>query len=207
MSNRVPTRFTPCLRRDHDRLTRRGDDGGMKLGPLRLFVAAIAVLALALPASGIGATADPTIDRGIVQSVGSGQIALRALDGNVSSFAVSAATHVRLNGQPSSLANLLPGYVASVAHNGAAAAVWIRAFGKPPVLSERGIVTALTRTAITLRTDGGASVTVPLDPSTRFRFRGVPAARFLARPGAIVAVKHTADGPAKVVNVLRRARA
>ena len=114
---------------------------------------------------------------------------------------------MRLNGQPSSLANLLPGYVASVAHKGTAAAVWIRAFGTPPVLTDRGTVTALTRTAISVRTDSGGSVTVSLNPSTRFRFRGVPAARSLARPGALVAVKHTADGPAKVVNVLRRARA
>ena len=68
-------------------------------------------------------------------------------------------------------------------------------------------MTALTRTAISVRTDLGGSLTVPLDPSTRFRFRGVPAARSLARPGAVVAVKHAADGPAKVVNVLKRARA
>ena len=104
----------------------------MTLRPFRLLVAAIAVLALAVPASGISATAGPTIDQGIVQSVGSDQIVLRALDGSVTSFAVSAATRVRLNGQPSSLANLQPGYVASVVHNGTAPAVWSAPSGSLP---------------------------------------------------------------------------
>ena len=42
---------------------------------------------------------------------------------------------------------------------------------------------------------------------TRFKFRGVPARRALARPGAQVAVTHAADAPATVVNVLKRAGA
>jgi hypothetical protein len=186
----------------------RGDDVHMTLRALRLVLAAIVVFAVALPATGLAATADVTNDRGVVQSVvGSGQIVLRALDGSVESFAVSAKTRVKLNGVRVSLAEIKPGFVATVVHNGSAPAVLIRAFGKPVVVTDRGVVTALTKSAITLRTAGGAVVIVSLDPNTRFRFLGLPAKRFRARPGAVVAVKHAAGAPATVVNVLKRAGA
>jgi hypothetical protein len=183
------------------------DDVHMTLRPLRLLTVAIAVLALALPAAGMSAVGDVTTDRGVVQSVGSGQIVLAALDGSVVSFAVSPTTRVKLNGVRVSLAEIRPGFVATVTHKGTAPAILIRAFGQPAKVTDRGIVTALTRSAITLRTSGGATVSVSLDPSTRFRFLGLPAKRFLARPGALVAVTHTVDAPAKVVNVLKRAGA
>ena len=179
----------------------------MTLGALRLLTVALVLLALALPAGGLAAEADVTTDRGIVQSVGAGQIVLRALDGSVVSFTVSPATRVKLNGVRASLANVRPGSVASVVHDGSAPAVVIRAFGRPVTVTERGVVIALTRTAITLRAGGGATVTVSLDTNTRFRFLGSAARRFLARPGAIVAVTHPVDGPATVVNVLERTRA
>ena len=179
----------------------------MTLRPRRSPVIVIAVLALALPAGGIAATGDATTDRGIVQSVGPGQIELRALDGSVLSFAVSPTTRVKLNGARVSLADIRPGFVATVTHDGGAPAVVIRAFGKPAHVIDRGVVTALTKSAITLQVAGGATVTVSLDSSTRFRGFGLPARRFLARPGALVAVTHAIDAPAKVVNVLKRARA
>lgn len=185
----------------------RRDDVQMMLRPLRLLTVALAGLALALPAVGIAAAADVTNDRGIVQSVDSGHIELRALDGSVASYAVSPATRVKLNGIRVSLSVIRPGYVATVVHDGTAPALLIRAFGRLPDVTDRGLVTALTKTAITLRTLGGGSVLVPLDTSTRFRFRGLPATRFLARPGAFVAVMHVVDGAARVVNVLKRARA
>ena len=70
----------------------------MTLRHFRSLVVAIAVLAFALPAASTAARVDPTTDRGVVQSVGSDQIVLRALDGSVVSFAVSSATRVKLNG-------------------------------------------------------------------------------------------------------------
>jgi hypothetical protein len=185
----------------------RRDDVHMMLRPLRLLTVVIAVLALALPAVGVAAASDVTMDRGVVQSVGSAQIVLAALDGSVVTFAVSPKTRVKLNGVRVSLADIRPGFVATVTHNGTKPAVLIRAFGKPARVTERGVVTALTKSAITLRAVGGAIVSVSLDTSTRFRFLGLPAKRFLARPGARVAVTHTVDGPAKVVNVLKRAGA
>jgi hypothetical protein len=185
----------------------RHDDVHMTLRPLRFLTVGIAMLALALPAAGIAGRASLTTDSGVVQVVGSGQIVLRALDGSVSSFAVAQTTRVKLNGARVSLADIKPGYVATVAHNGSAPAVLVRAFGKPARLIDRGVVTALSESEITLRTVGGGTITVSLDRSTRFRFVGLPGKRFRARPGAVVAVTHAADAPATVVNVLKRAGA
>ena len=68
-------------------------------------------------------------------------------------------------------------------------------------------MTALDKTAITLRTAAGATISVPLDAGTRFRLGGEPGKRAFARPGALVAVQHAADGAARIVNVLKRAGA
>ena len=179
----------------------------MTLRTLRLLTVTLALLGLILPAAGMAATAEMTTDRGVVQSVDSGQIVLRALDGSVQSFAVSLVTRVKLNGARVSLADIKPGFVAAVVHDGTDPAVVIRAFGRQVVVTERGVVTALTRSAITLRLVGGATITVSLDSSTRFRRLGLPTKRFLARPGALVAVTHAVDAPARVVNVLKRAGA
>ena len=182
------------------------DDAHMTLRSLRLLTAVAAVLALAIPAAALSAPSEITNDQGIVQSVTSSQIELRALDGNVASFAVSEATRVRINGQPGRLTDIRPGYVATVTHNGDRPAVLIRAFGKPPLITSRGIVSSLTRTSITIGGDAGP-VTIPLDRATVFKFRGGPGFRSQARPGALVVVKYRDGGPAKSVNVLKRARA
>jgi len=174
----------------------------MTLRPLRLLVAAMAALALALPAAGLAQ--DRLGDRGIVQSVDSSQIVLTRLDGSVASFAVSPSTRVRLNGARATLTDIHPGYVAMVLHEGGAPALLIRAFGQALLTTDRGLVTALTRSSITLRSLDGATIVVSLDQNTQVRFLGLPVRRFLVRPGAFVAVMHGPDGPAKLVNVLKR---
>ena len=182
------------------------DDVHMTLRTLRLLTVASAVLALALPAAGIASSATTT-DRGVVQSVDAQQIVLRALDGSVVSFAISSSTRVKLNGVRVSLAEIKPGFVAAVVHDGGAPAFVIRAFGKPASVTDRGVVTSLTKSAITLQTGSGATITVSLDASTQFRRLGLPAKRFVARAGALVAVTHASDAPARVVNVIKRAGA
>lgn len=183
------------------------DDVHMTLRTLRLLTVVSAVLALAVPAAGMAATADTTTDRGVIQSVESQQIVLRALDGSTVSFAISPTTRVKLNGVRVSLADIKPGFVATVTHNGSAPAVVIRAFGKPANVTDRGVVTALSKFAITLQTAAGGTITVSLDPNTRFRRLGLIVKRALARPGALVAVTHAGNAPARVVNVLKRAGA
>jgi hypothetical protein len=178
----------------------------MTLRNLRLLTAVAAVLALAIPAAALSAPSDLTNDQGIVQSIDETQIELRALDGTVASFVVSEATRVRVNGQPGQLTDIRPGYVATVTHNGERPAVLIRAFGKPALITSRGIVSSLTRTSITVDSDAGP-VAIPIDRTTLFKFRGGPGFRSQARPGALVVVKYRDGGPAKSVNVLKRARA
>jgi len=177
--------------------------------PLRLLIVAIALMALALPAAGLAGTAVKAgATRGVVQSVDASQIVLRTLDGSVVTFAVMPRTPVRLNGSPATITDVRPGFVARVTYDLQSRALLIEAFGAAaPTTTDRGAVIAVTRTSITLRTAGGASMTVAVDASTRFRLHGSPARRQLVRPGAQVAVTHAADGPATVVNVLKRAGA
>jgi len=183
----------------------------MTIRLLRLLSVSAALLALAVPAAGVAAPGGKPVDRGIVQSVNRSQIVLTALDGSVLSFSVSRSTRVRINGAPASLGGVRPGSVANVVHDRRARAILIEVFGTPapaPVaVTDRGVVTALGPTAITLRTEGGGALTLTLDGSTRFLFQGLPAKRSLARPGALVTISHATDAPALVVNVLKRAGA
>lgn len=167
---------------------------------------AFAVAALALPAVGAAGVTVQT-DRGVVQSVAPDQITVRALDGTVVAYAVSASTIVKLNGVATGITELKPGFIATVVHDARLRAKVIRAFGTPPVVTDRGTVTALAKGSITIRAGDGRVLTVPLDQTTRFRVLGLPGKRAFARPGAFVAVKHVDGAVARVVNVLKRAGA
>jgi hypothetical protein len=176
----------------------------MRLGLVRSTVVVLATAAsLVLPGVSGAGTAALQLDRGVVQSISDTQIEIRALDGVVLSLAIGPSTRLRLNGAPASLTQIRPGFVAEVLHRGARPAVVVRAFGTVPIVVDRGVVTSLSRTAITLRTDAGAAVTIALDASTRFRRLGRTVARAGARAGARVAVRHPDGGPARLVTVLR----
>ena len=178
----------------------------MRLGLVRTTALALATAAAALALPGVAAARASALqtDRGVVQSVSDTRIELRALDGSVVPLAIGPATRIRLNGAPAALSQIRPGYVAEVVHRGNRPAVVIRAFGKVPVVVDRGTVTALTGTSITVQSDTGALVTIPLDAATRFRRLGQPVGRFAARPGARVAVRYPEGGTARLVTVLRR---
>ena len=83
-------------------------------------------------------------------------------------------------------------------------ALVIRVLAAPSV-TDRGVVTAVTKASVTISTSAG-NRTFALDRSTRFRVNGGTARRGAVRPGASVTVTHAIDGPAKVVNVLKRRR-
>jgi hypothetical protein len=184
------------------------DDAVMRIHPLRFLTGLAVVLALALPAAGLGARSVVNVDRGVVQSVNAGQIVLRTLDGGSLSFQVVPRTHVRLNGRPAAIGEVAAGFVAEVSADRKGRAVLIRAFGTSGVVAttDRGVVTAVSKTALTLTTESGTR-TIALDGNTRFRVVGLLAGRAAVRPGALVAVTHAPDAPAQVVNVLKRAGA
>ena len=74
------------------------DDAVMRIRPLRLLTICATALALAAPAAGLAAHT-AALDRGVVQSVDSSQIVLRALDGSTVSFGLLPGTRVRVPGR------------------------------------------------------------------------------------------------------------
>ena len=177
----------------------------MRLGLLRVAIVMALAVVLFAPGTASAGTAAVTVDRGVVQSVSATEIVLRALDGSLIPLAVGPFTTVRLNGAPSQLAALRPGFVAEVAHRGDRPARFVRAFGSAQKVEVRGIVTSLSSTAIDVRTAGGTVESVPLASATRFRRLGLPVKRGAARPGARVTVVREDGGPARVVRVVGRA--
>lgn len=170
----------------------------------RIVVIALAGLLLAAPGLARAVPLGLATDQGVVQSVSPTAIVLRTLDGSMLTLAVGPSTRVRLNGGPAQLTDVQPGFVAAVVHNGARAAVVVRAFGRVALVTDRGRVTSLTASSIAVRTASGAILSISLDATTRFRRLGLPVSRAAARPGALVAVVHPPNGVARVVRVLRR---
>jgi hypothetical protein len=187
-----------------------GDDAVMRIRPLRLLAVAAALLVLALPVAGRAVAHTTAVDRGVIQSIDASQIVLRALDGSTVSFDLLPGTRVILNRERASLAEIGPGLVAEVVADRRGRAVLIRAFGTPATpaaTTERGAVTSITKTSIVYALPGGVTRAVSVDRGTRFLLLGRPAKRTVVRPGVIVAVTRVVDGPALVVNVLKRAGA
>ncbi len=178
----------------------------MRLRPFRLLLAVAAVATFLVPATAQAAATERTNERGIVQSIDAQHLELRALDGTVVSFRLTPTTRVRVNGLTARPERIRPGYVAVVSHKGDRIAVLVKAFGKPTVVTRRGVVASLNRRAITIGSDAGP-ITIAINGRTVFRFRGRPGRPGLARPGALVVVKYVDGSPARIVNVLKRPRA
>ncbi len=142
-----------------------------------------------------GAVADLQVDRGIVQSVSPGRIVLRELDGNTASLSVGAATRVRLNGLPATLADIRPGFVAAVVHDGDAPAVLVRAFGVRRLV-DRGTIVSFAARRLTISPPTGARLTFLVTLRTRITWRGAPATRRALRPGRSAVVTHNPSGVA-----------
>jgi hypothetical protein len=70
-----------------------------------------------------------SVDKGVITSVSSGSLTLRTGAGTVT-VTLGTATNVMLNGQPSSVNDLRPGYAAEVTHRGSDPALQIRAVGR-----------------------------------------------------------------------------
>lgn len=171
-------------------------------GP-RVFAAFLATaLAAVAAASGAHAQTEPTIDRGVVQTVEQQRLVLRALDGTDLAFAVDPRTRVLLNGLRTRLGAIRPGYVAEVAHHDAGRAARIRASGRFARV-ERGVVVSLEQRQLVLEAAGG-QLSIPVTRATRVRRGSFPAARRAVQPGRSVTVRLTANGTARVIVVARR---
>jgi hypothetical protein len=168
-----------------------------------LVVAAAALMLAGTAGAGIG---DLTIDRGIVQSVSSSTIVLRELDGTSVTLAVNGSTRVRLNGRPAQLADIQPGFVAAVLHNGSQPARAVRAFGRVGTVVDRGVIATVSFGQFALRRADGGLITLRVTSSTHVRLNGRPASAAAIRPGQRARVTHTADGRATLVQLLGRRR-
>jgi hypothetical protein len=173
--------------------------------PGKSVLVAIVVL-LGTAGTAAGATGSLRTDRGIVQTVSSTRLVLRELDGSLVTVVVDPATRVRVNGSVSSIAVVRPGFVAAALHDGDAAALVIRAFGRVAVTTDRGAVVSVAARRLTVRTAGGGSLEFRLTARTRIRVRARPATLAALRPGRVVDVTHDAAGEALRIIVRSRLR-
>ena len=173
---------------------------------MRRFLIGLATLLAALLLAGVATAApsEPTIDRGVVQSISPGRIVLRELDGSTITITIGARTRVLLNGLPATVADIRPGFVAAVAHDGTEPARVIRAFGRIQTTIDRGIVVSVSCSAFVIRTLDGTTHTFHVTARTRVRWRGLRGSVAAIRPGRCVEVAHTLGGEA--VRVVVRGR-
>ncbi len=162
----------------------------------RVSMVAALVVSLTVAATATAARITLQIDRGVVQTISLSRITLRELDGSTVSIAVGPSTRVRLNGLPAAIADIEPGFVAAVAHDGAAPALAIRAFGRVARTLDAGVIVTRGGARLTIRTADGRSLTFRITLRTRIRWRRLPATVAALRPGRVAAVTHTAAGVA-----------
>ncbi len=167
----------------------------------------VVLLALVLAGTASARTHALVVDRGIVQSVSSSALVLRALDGSTVTITIGPATRVRVNGQPASIGDIRPGFVAAALHDGAQPAVEVRAFGKVrvPLQVDRGVIVSVGGGSIRLREPpDGRVVMLAVDASTQVVLNGAPASLGDLRPGFLAAVAHHGDNPAVKINARSR---
>ena len=176
----------------------------MLAAPRRLAVLVACLATLGLAGAASAAVGELEIDRGIVQSVSATQIVLRELDGSSVALAVNADTRVLLNGSPAQLADVKPGFVAAVGHNGTRPARYVRAFGRVATNVDRGVIASVSGRRFTLRRADGSVLSLRITASTRVRLNGLPATVAAIRTGRLARVTYTADGTAKLVQLAGR---
>ena len=176
----------------------------MRGSDTRKLIVVIAIVSAAFVASPArAAPRDAEIDRGVVQSVSSGNIVLRELDGSSLTLDVAPTTRVLVNALPAAIGDVRPGFVAAVTHTGSAARL-IRAFGQVQLLVHAGIVVSFADRLLAIRAPDGTRLEFIVDPRTRIRWRGAPATKAALRAGRWVQVTHTAGGAARRIAVRAR---
>ena len=172
---------------------------------MRLLSGLAALLAaLSLAGTAAAATHELQVNRGVVQPISSSSIVLRELDGSIVPLAVGPDTRVLLNGLPATLADIQPGFVAAVVHDGTQPARAIRAFGRLQATVDRGVVVSRAAHVLTILTDAGEAMSFRITQRTKIRWHGLPARIAALRPGRFVEVAHTPAGEALRVAIHAR---
>lgn len=159
----------------------------------------VAALAWAAPA----VAAERVVERGIVQSVDSTAVVLRALDGTEVTVALGPQTRYRLNGRAVRRGRIRVGLVAEAVTSGNGPALVLRAFGQAVPLVRTGRLVAVRAQAIVLRLRGGARMRIPLGARTAVRRAGDSLPLTALGRGQRARVRLAADGSARLVTILR----
>jgi hypothetical protein len=173
------------------------------------FVCAVALAAVVAGPAGAALGSPRVTDRGIVASVSPTAIVLTELDGTAVTIRLDAATRVVVNGRPAALADVRPGFVATVAHPAGGPARLIQAVDPAPRARpqlDTGIVQNVTADAIVLTLQDGSTVRIAIDAATRVLVNGSPASIADVKPGSLVSAQHAGTAPARVVRVIARKR-
>jgi len=171
---------------------------------IAISIAAAALLAAFLPAPATAAAVE-TVDQGVVQASSPSSLTLRRLDGTTVTVAIGPATIVRVNGRPSSIEAVLPGFVARAFHEGPAPARLVRAVGTLTLRDVEGVVVEVVPRLLTLRTPTGETVAVRMGKRTVVQRRnGLPAARRALRPGQAVRARFVPGRVAELVVIVAR---
>ena len=157
----------------------------------------VAAVCASLVAAAPVAAADRIVERGIVQSVTTTAVVLRALDGTHVTVALGPSTRYRLNGRLAPARAITPGLVAEVVSEGGPA-VALRAFGGGGLI-ESGVLELKRLGVLVVRRSSGGSVRVALTARTGVWLDGRKATRRELRRGMTVDVVRARDGSARVV--------
>jgi hypothetical protein len=162
-------------------------------------------LSAAGPAKALHAHQPPppgTVFHGIVQSAGSGSITLTLRNGSAVAIPVTGDTRIRVNGQAATLADVAPGFHATVvrtAVNGPAAVIHAVNPATRPVLV-RGHVTDVGSGSITITLRNGAAATITVTGDTKIRVAGHAGALSDIQVGyRALVVRAGAAGPALAI--------
>ena len=145
------------------------------------------------------------VERGIVQSIDSSTVVIRALDGTNVTVPLAAETRYRLNGRAATLAEIRPGFVAEVVSGGSGAAIALRAFGRVERPVERGNIARVNPRALLLRRGPGDTVRLAITGRTVVWRGGSKAPLRALRDGMRVQVTLAGNGSARVILIRRAA--
>jgi hypothetical protein len=112
-------------------------------------------------------------DQGLVQSVASAAVVLRALDGSTFSVPVASQTRVLVDGRLAPLSEVKPGFVALVKWEGGGAAQQVAAFDLSATSGERlATVQEVSKTSVMVTGASGGTVTIHANVRTRVFVNG-----------------------------------
>jgi hypothetical protein len=137
--------------------------------------------------------------RGVVEQVTPTGVVIKKADLKSIVFTIDPASRILLVGVAATAADIQVGYAAVIQYRGSAPPESISL--TPPLTTDRGIIDAITETAVTLRR-AGVRTTLSVGPATVVLVSGQAATTSDLKPGQLVAVDHRGPTAATTIRVL-----